>query len=230
MTWDPDEWFETHEHAPWVMHTLELIAEGWDNLTYTPGEEPPLVPVRMPLPKPEVLDEYEIFVRQQVDARRAAEKEATRQLREHVGEWSRTHHDCNTRDLRVLRRKAEMPNYRPREEWSEAEIEALIDCPPAVVGALTVGDLRFKSSYRGLRPVRESNLEHLERLGRVRADVLGLAGRAQRPGGRGGMSDDREGQPQLSEAEARELEREAESIQDASQEELEAATDIGDDF
>ncbi len=144
ITWDAEEWFveQGHAHAPWVEHTLALIGEGWDNLNNEQAEK--LAPVRVPPPTPQVLNEWEIYVRQQVDARLAREAAATAALQATIGEFTRLHHDTHNRDIRVARRKAEMPNYRPRSEWSEEEIRALIACPPAVHQALITGDPRFK--------------------------------------------------------------------------------------
>ena len=173
-------------------HTLSLIEEGWDRLN--DKVPPPLAPVRMPAPTPAVLTEYEIFVRQQVDARIADEARQTAALQATVGQFSRLHHDTHNRDIRVALRKSQMPNYRPRSEWSAQEIEDLIACPPAVHQALITGDPRFKvravwgvgracflpadacpmrrssrlqGSYRDLRPYGPDELEHLDQIGRL---------------------------------------------------------------
>jgi hypothetical protein len=241
ITWDAEEWFieEGRETAPWIEHTLALIEEGWENLNNADKEV--LAPVRVPPPVPEVLTEFEIFVRQQVDARRAEEARAVAELQASIGEHTRTHHDTHNRDVRVARRKAEMPNYKPRAEWTPEEIQALIACPPRVHEALIVGDPRFKSSYRDLRPYGPDELEHLDKIGRLAPDgyfdhaaiasaSLGDLFRAGEGGAGAGVQFGGEGEDELARLGGEESEfNSADELQAASADELAGAVDIGDD-
>jgi len=165
MDWDAENWFATHDQAPWVEHTLSLIEEGWDNL-HAPAV--PLQPERYFQPPPAVLTVWEIYCRQQVDKRRAWEAEQSRLLWAEVGKNERLHHDTHYRDIRLQERFADVPNYRPGREWTEQEIKELIACPPAALDALQISDPRWKSNYRGMRPMDLDESEYLESLGRVR--------------------------------------------------------------
>jgi hypothetical protein len=249
ITWDAEEWFidEGREQAPWIEHTLALIDEGWENLNNADKEV--LAPVRVPPPVPAVLSEFEIFVRQQVDLRRAEEAAEVAALQASIGQHTRTHHDTHNRDVRVARRKAEMPNYRPRSEWSAEEIEALIACPPRVHEALIIGDPRFKASYRDLRPYGADELEHLDQIGRLAPDgmfdpaVLASANLGDAfQGGEGGMEglggmgvsfgggEGGSGEDEMARGgEDGEPFGGADELQAASADELAGAVDIGDD-
>lgn len=167
LTWDADEWFKTHDHAPWVEHTLALIEEGWGGLNYEPKLQDVEPPVRVRAPaSPPPLTDWEVYSKQRVDARMAAQDAATLELWGSVGRWSSRHHPTGTRDVRVLNRLSDVPNYRRKVEWSEDEITALIALPEGAEKALHVHDPRFPRSVRGLRPVFPDSVEHLRGLRR----------------------------------------------------------------
>ena len=166
VNWDAEEWFKTHDQAPWVEHTLALIEEGWDDLFNQPPV--PLAPRRVVQPPPEPLTMWEIYVRQQVDKQVAAQAEASRAMWAARGEFTRTHHPTHSTDIRVRRRLEDVPNYRPRSEWSEEELQKLINCPPEAWEALTIYDPRFAVSTRGLRPVGLNEVDALRATGRLR--------------------------------------------------------------
>ncbi len=233
MDWDADEWFTTHEHAPWVEHTLALVEAGWDELNV---EDQQVKPTRVRAPPPAPMTMWQIYCRHRVLERRAAEAEQTKALWAEIGTNEKKHHDTHTRDIRLRERYADVPNHRPRAAWSEQEIVDLIACPPEALGALTVLDPRWKAHMDGMRPVELDELEYLDSLGRTRqagfnrkaasetsiADMLGgaLPG-LQFDDAAGGFLGDEFGAG-----------ADADELANASEEDLQTAVDIGgdDDF
>jgi len=228
VSWDAEEWFKTHEQAPWVEHTLALIEEGWETLFMDPE---PLRPRRVRAPPPAPLNMWEIYVRKQVDKRVAAQAAASQAKWASVGEY-RDH--CQDNDVRFLASKATFPNYRPIDEWSLEEIQALIACPPNAWQALSVYDPEFPSTYRGLRPVGPNELDALRATGRLRENgpsrraasevtVAQLLGEAPMP------EPKEPGQAQRVE-EWLEEESESDVLAEATDGELEKVRDVGDDW
>lgn len=166
VDWDAEEWFASgKQHAPWVEHTLALIEEGWDNLTYeTP---PPLQPERVVRPPPQPLSLFEIWCKQRVQARREKEAAASAAMWAEIGTVEAKHHDVYRRDVRIKDRQSDFPNFKPRDAWTEEEIEALIACPPGVEAALTVLDPRWRADYSGMRKPDVHELEFLKQTGRL---------------------------------------------------------------
>jgi hypothetical protein len=234
VDWNAEEWFKTHDHAPWVEHTLALIEEGWDKLTVEP---PPRKPIRVRAPPPEPLTMWEIYVRKQVDKRYAWEAEESLRKWAAVGHWTRQHHRQD-HDIRTLERQQDVPNYRPRSEWSEQEIVDLIACPPEAHRGLTVLDPDFKVSPRGLRPVGLNELDALRAVGRLRetgpsrraahevtlAQMLGLDPIADKTEAAAAAAAD---EP---EAADEVWEEEADELMEATEDELSMVRDVGDDF
>lgn len=167
VDWDADEWFASgKQHAPWVEHTLALIEEGWDKLTYeTP---PPLVPTRVVHPPPRPMSLFEVWCKHRVDARRAKEAAASAAMWAELGKNEANHHDIYRRDVRIKATQKEFPNYKPRDSWTKAEIEALIACPPGVVEACEVHDPRWRADYSHMRPPGMHELDFLAQTGRLR--------------------------------------------------------------
>ena len=181
LDWDAEEWFASgKQHAPWVEHTLALIEEGWDKLTYE--EPPPLMPTRQVHPPPRPLTLFEVWCKHRVDARRAKEDAASDAMWDEIGKNEATHHDIYRRDVRIKATQKEFPNYKPREQWTKAEIEALIACPPGVLEACEVHDPRWRADYSGMRKPGLDDMEFLAQTGRLKehGTVKRDAGKAAR--------------------------------------------------
>lgn len=169
LCWDAEEWFQTHEHAPWVEHTLALIEEGWGNLNEYPLLQDEVQPMRVRAPaSPAPKTAWEIYAMQQVDKRRAEEAASSLALWASIGEHTRTHHDTYARDIRVAERQKLVPNYRVKSEWSAEEIKELVAVPQEALDlkVLQVRDPRFKPSCRGLRPACPDEVEELRAMKR----------------------------------------------------------------